>query len=113
MKQRALAGILLAITLLTGCDSNEPDPAADKLRQDIAAGSALFEANCASCHPRSGRGDYLQKIPATLLTRRSEQELIDWIRGSDKHREMPAFTDFNEDEVKNLAAYLHSQIQAR
>ena len=113
MKQHALAAILLATTLLTGCDGKAPDASAEQQREEIAAGTALFEANCASCHPRTGRGDYLKNIPVTLLTRRTEQELIDWIRGSDKHREMPAFTHLNQNEVKSLAAYLHSQIQAR
>ncbi|MFA5494187.1 MAG: cytochrome c [Porticoccaceae bacterium] len=102
----------LAAAALTGCDSQRTD---DDDRQEkqraIATGEVLFQENCAACHPRSGRGDYLKRIPATLLVRRSETELMTWIRGSDKHREMPAFVDFNEDEMNSLAAFLFHEIE--
>lgn len=111
MMMRIFAVAVLAVALI-GCDSQRAeDDDRQERQQAIAAGEALFQENCASCHPRGGRGDYLKRIPATLLIRRSETELITWIRGSDKHREMPAFVDFNEDEMKNLAAFLFREIE--
>lgn len=74
------------------------------------AGEQLFRANCASCHPRSGRGDYLKRIPATLLTRRSGHELKEWIQGRDQHRPMPSFTNLTEEETAALLVYLQAEI---
>ncbi len=86
---------------VTGAEQSQGSP---------AAGQVLFEETCAGCHPRSGRGNYLKRIPMTLLTRRSEYELKEWIRGSDEHREMPNFDTFSETELGDLAAYLKQEI---
>lgn len=104
--------LALLLTTLAGCGNGSDDagtaPAANPAA--FAAGEALFKENCADCHPRGGRGDYLKRIPATLLMRRSEAELMAWIRGSDKHREMPAFTHLSDTETRDLATYLFSEI---
>ena len=86
---------------LIGCGGEKasPDPS-------VVAGEALFQ----ECHPRSGRGDYLKRIPATLLTRKSQSELMQWIKGSGEHREMPSFDNLTDEERAALADYLHSQI---
>ncbi len=73
-------------------------------------GGKLFSSLCADCHPRSGRGDYLKRIPATLLVRRSEAELVKWIRGVDQHRTMPSFTDLDPQQLEALAAYLAAEV---
>ncbi len=109
--------LLIASLLISGCspgDQSDDSSAAGSDTSEVgsvAAGQQLFEQNCASCHPRKGRGNYLKRIPATLLTRRTEQDLMNWIRGSEKHREMPAFVDLSETERRDLSAYLLSQIR--
>ena len=96
------------LLLIAACSDEKPRVELDP--ELVARGEALFGELCAECHPRSGRGDYLKRIPATLLTRRSEQALMDWIAGTDEHREMPAFDQLSEDERRALATYLRSQI---
>lgn len=101
--------LILAITataVLSGCgDKGEAlvDPS-------VAVGEKLFQENCSECHPRTGRSDYLARIPATLLTRKSQNELMGWIKGSNQHREMPSFDSLTDEERASLANYLESQI---
>lgn len=94
-------------TALIGCggEKTPPDPS-------VVAGEALFQENCSTCHPRSGRGDYLKRIPATLLTRKSQSELMEWIKGSGEHRVMPNFNNLTDEERVALADYLHSQTKS-
>ena len=73
-------------------------------------GEALFESYCADCHPRTGRGHYLKRIPATLLARRSQSDLVEWIRGVDQHRDMPSFIDLSAVQLEALAAYLSAEV---
>jgi mono/diheme cytochrome c family protein len=101
---------LLLIAPLTACTPEEPASSAAQDNALVGRGAELFKDNCSECHTRGGRGDYLNKIPATLLTRRSENELMAWIQGSEKHREMPNFTNLNDEERQALAAYLLSQL---
>lgn len=106
MNRRLISIIPVSLSaLLFGCgDSNPPetDPR-------VELGEALFMENCTQCHPHTGRGDYLDRIPATLVSRRSEFELMKWIEGSDKHREMPNFDHLSEEERASLAAYIFSE----
>ncbi|MEH6617641.1 MAG: cytochrome c [Porticoccus sp.] len=105
MKSMLAIGIVAA---LIGCGDKKspPDPA-------VVAGEALFQENCSTCHPRSGRGDYLKRIPSTLLTRKSQYELMEWIKGSNQHREMPSFEKLTDSERAALADYLHSQTKSK
>ncbi|MEH6469433.1 MAG: cytochrome c [Porticoccus sp.] len=105
MKSMLAIGIAAA---LIGCGDKKspPDPS-------VVAGEALFQENCSECHPRSGRGDYLKRIPATLLTRKSQHELMEWIKGSNQHREMPSFEKLTDTERAALADYLHSQTKSK
>lgn len=93
------------VIALVGCDKKQ-----EPISASVVAGEALFQENCSTCHPRSGRGDYLKRIPATLLTRKTQQELMSWIKGSGEHREMPSFDNLTDEERAALADYLHSQI---
>lgn len=105
MKSLLAIGIAAA---LIGCGDKKspPDPS-------VVAGEALFQENCSTCHPRSGRGDYLKRIPATLLTRKSQGELMEWIKGSGEHRVMPNFNNLTDEERAALADYLHSQTKSK
>lgn len=107
MRQLVLTLMVGAVFgVLAGCGeerANEPDPS-------VVIGEQLFAEHCSECHPRSGRGDYLKRIPVTLLTMKSQHELMEWIRGSGEHREMPSFENLSDEERAALADYLHSQI---
>ena len=94
--------------VLVGCSDEQKSPS-----PSVIAGEALFQENCSECHPRTGRGDYLKRIPATLLTRKSQHELMEWIRGSGQHREMPSFEKLTDTERAALADYLHRQTKSR
>lgn len=105
--------ILYAALLLSGCGADKSAANDPEQAEQIASGKALFSDLCEQCHPRTGRGDYLQRIPATVLVRRSEAELMAWIEGSDKHRLMPNFVDLTEQEKRDLASYLLSQLPGK
>jgi mono/diheme cytochrome c family protein len=105
MKSILAIGIMAA---LIGCGDKKAPPS-----PSVVAGEALFQENCSTCHPRSGRGDYLKRIPATLLTRKSQYELMEWIKGSNQHREMPSFDNLTDEERAALADYLHSQTKSK
>lgn len=112
LPKSALLKSALALSMalfLSGCGEKQApeDTISDA---EIAQGKQLFEGMCTQCHARSGRGDYLNRIPATLLTRRSAKELATWIEGRDMHREMPSFTELSDQEREALAAFLLSQI---
>lgn len=102
---RFMLAIGFAVTLL-GCSEEQKAP----VSASVVAGEKLFQENCSGCHPRSGRGDYLKRIPATLLTRKSQHELMEWIKGAGQHREMPSFENLSDEQRASLADYLHSQI---
>ena len=102
-----MLGFLTVFTV--GCSDNEQASVATG-NDSIQRGEQLFVENCQTCHPRSGRGDYLKRIPATLLTRKSEYELIAWIQGNEKHREMPNFDHLDQQQLENLADFLKAEI---
>lgn len=99
--------VIGVVVALLGCSGEEEQA---QVSASVTVGEKLFQKNCSTCHPRSGRGDYLQRIPATLLTRKSQHELMEWIKGSGQHREMPNFVNLTDEERASLADYLHSQI---
>ena len=107
MKNHYVGALLLAAAILvfTGCDQQQAEPSAS-----VAEGQVIFMENCSGCHPRTGRGDYLKKIPVSLLIMKSHHELKTWIRGSGEHREMPNFDSLSEQELAALADYLHNEI---
>jgi len=111
-------GFLLLSLLMFGCTEKQEtvdktaaqkaaDASADELRSQ---GEQLFRANCASCHPRGGRGDYLKRIPATLLVKKSNYELKAWIQGVGQHRQMTSFSKLTEEELTALVAFLNAEI---
>ncbi|WP_438951946.1 c-type cytochrome [Porticoccus sp.] len=102
---KTLCALMLTATLI-GCGERQEVPE----DPSVVMGEVLFQENCAACHPRTGRGDYLKRIPVTLLKRKTQQELMAWIRGKDQHREMPSFENLSDEKRQALANYLHSQL---
>lgn len=116
MRRVKLVNILavLMVLLLSACMPGEPESddaliQAEALAASVDAGETLFMENCSSCHPRTGRGNYLKRLPKKLLNRRSEHELKEWIVGSYEHREMPNFDNLNEAQLNDLATYLKQE----
>jgi len=106
---RMCSSIAVCVFLaMLGCAEEKQDD--DPAVLAINNGKALFGTFCGECHPRSGRSDYLKLIPATLLTRRSENELTSWILGTENHREMPNFENLTAQQRRDLAAFLYAQI---
>ena len=111
MSAKTMSVLMTLALAVAGCVEE-----AEKDQQEIAEallqdkGASLFQQNCSRCHERAGRGDYLSKIPATVLSRRSPAELKQWIKGSGEHRQMPDFDNLDEEQLTALSAYLHSQI---
>jgi mono/diheme cytochrome c family protein len=100
--------IVLPSIMLVACNRESADPEQQAL---ITQGKSLFEVNCGECHPRKGRGNYLKKIPATLLTKKTSADLKEWILGYGEHREMPSFDHLSQQELEALIAYLEDQIR--
>lgn len=121
--KRLTLAVSISVSLI-GCAPDKQTPEAQKIgagenvaakekiavEEGTSAGEALFKQHCQECHPRSGRGDYLKRIPVTLLTRKSQYELMVWIEGTDSHREMPSFSHLSSSEREEIADYLLSQI---
>ncbi len=92
--------------------------------QDIAAGKALFSANCASCHNplKDATGPALQGVDKDVP---SKEWLYKWVRNSsaliasgDKYANevfnkwnkipMTSFTNLKDEEIDNIFAYVNS-----
>jgi len=101
--------VMLSVTACEPQDKEQQQQQQQQKFEAVAAGENLFIQYCSACHVRKGRGNYLKNIPVDLLARRSEAELMTWIRGSDKHREMPNFTQLSDEKRQQLSMYLLSQ----
>ena len=105
MNRLTIAAIFL-FPVLTACSGGETDEVAAiaALTGDSAAGQAIFDANCASCHGAMGEGG---TGPAIAGESDETEELIEYVLyGED---EMPAFGDTLEDqEIADVIAYVQS-----
>ncbi len=86
----------------------------------ITRGSALYTANCLSCHGAAGQGDGplsagMYPPPANFLaphTRaHSDGQLFDWIRNGKSNTAMPAFPDLTDEEIWDLINYIQVEFQ--
>ena len=92
--------------------------------QDAKEGAALFKANCGSCHKIDKKlaGPAL----AGMSERHSEEWLLKWIKNNDalrasgdkvandlfaewKNSKMPVFTQFSDDQIKGIIAYVKAE----
>jgi cytochrome c oxidase cbb3-type subunit 3 len=122
--------VLLAAAALAGCGSSgnsdtaqqpTPPPAAPPLpggppapgatATDVAAGKAIFQANCVACHGANGKGidkEAPDFTNAKWQAKHSDQELLETIANGHKN-EMPAFKNkLTEQQRKDALAYVRT-----
>lgn len=98
-----MKGIVLVAVLLgvVACGSNK-DPLS-------MSGEDLYNENCAGCHKKTGKGNFLAGIPANVNTALNQEQVVALIsRGSGTHQKMPVFDALNQDQVQRIAQYLTS-----
>ncbi|RDE19082.1 cytochrome c [Motiliproteus coralliicola] len=85
--------------LLAGC--------ADQHDYDALSGEQLFNQICADCHRQSGKGSFLEGIPANAGTRLDREQLIELItEGSSEHKKMPVISQLDRQQAGRVADYL-------
>lgn len=92
--------------------------------QDAKEGAALFKANCTSCHKIDKK--LVGPALAGMSERHSEEWLVKWIKNSKllidsgdpaavaiyeeyNKSAMPAFTQFSDDQIKGIIAYVKEE----
>jgi mono/diheme cytochrome c family protein len=92
--------------------------------QDVKEGAALFKANCVACHKIDKK--VVGPALAGMTERHSEEWLVKWIKNSaaliasgdeaavkvyEEYNKvaMPAYTQFSEDQIKGIIAYVKEE----
>lgn len=70
----------------------------------IAQGRAVFRSNCAFCHGLTGKGG---RGPSLIGLEKSDEDLKKIIREGVPGSTMPAFSGFEQDDLDNLALFIH------
>jgi cytochrome c oxidase cbb3-type subunit 3 len=108
--------IAQAKVLYAAAESANPEELAEKQAKDsgaIAAGKALFAANCAACHGAEAKGAIGPNLTdATWLYGGSPHEIAHTITNGTK-KGMPTFkTTFSGAQIAQLADFVHSLHEA-
>jgi mono/diheme cytochrome c family protein len=86
---------------LSGCSQDQHD------HPNLTTGEQLFNYHCAECHGVQGTGNLIDGIPAIILTKKSHQEIINYITTeTGQEREMPVFSIMPADEAKIITDHL-------
>ena len=85
----------------------EPDKAA------AARGAPLFQRNCAFCHGPQARGATGPSLVTSdqVLGDDHGEKLVPYIRKGVVEKGMPAFASMSEDKLKDIAEFLHLQVE--
>ncbi|MBR9885665.1 MAG: cytochrome c [Oceanospirillales bacterium] len=99
MNHFRLLALSLTMLLMSGCESKPDANAVD--------GETLFNYYCAGCHKESGKGSFLEGIPANRATTMSESEVTRLImHGKANMQNMPSFSHLSEQQARNIAQHL-------
>jgi mono/diheme cytochrome c family protein len=100
-----LLGVTLGLSNRERSANPHPISANPAMEAEAARGRSLFELNCAHCHGDDARGD---EGPSLYQLTKSDARITKIINGGIKG-EMPKFgTKFNEADVHDIIAYLHT-----
>lgn len=81
----------------------------------VNRGRELFRPNCGFCHGPDARGTgAAPDLGRSLLILSDEngQQLGQFLQSGSPDRGMPAFPNFTEQQITDMATFLHSQVQA-
>jgi len=121
MRVFTLFATAAASAMLSGCGSPKPNteptppatsaqPGAAPETTAVAAGKAIFQANCIACHGANGKGIGKGKpdfTDAEWQAKESDEELLEVIANG--HEKMPAFGDkLTEEQRKEVLAYVRT-----
>jgi mono/diheme cytochrome c family protein len=99
---------MASVVALTACGDDSVLSSIEALDGDAAAGEALYEANCASCHGTDGTGGSGPNLVEEAPPKSEVIELVYY--GEDA---MPAFSDSLEDqEIADVTAYVVETLEA-
>jgi len=102
--------ITLLVGFIRGWERPVPDTASiSAVRGDARIGGALYRANCSGCHGHDGEGGIGNSLNApTFLAVASDAFLRDTIIHGRPNTAMPAWREFNAQEVSDLLAFMRS-----
>ena len=104
---RPIAAVSAAIALAVALVAAAAAPRAQQ--SDSAAGRALFDEACVLCHGPGGQGDRAPALNTGRFTHgEQDSDLARVIRSGLAGTQMPAFARFNDEQVRQLVAYLRS-----
>jgi mono/diheme cytochrome c family protein len=112
MKMRSPARCLLVTALLSiaGCDQDKPAAAT------LESGADLYNAYCAGCHLKDGKGQFLQGIPSLVENKLLNPTPLEGYQiqhkikgnGDDPKRKMPTFTSLTSHQAKLIAQHIET-----
>src|SRR5437868_5588450 len=79
--------------------------AAPAQSDQVEQGRAVFRSNCGFCHGLTGKGG---RGPSLIGLQRSDEEIKKVIREGVPGSTMPAFNEFDPDELNNLLHFVRS-----
>jgi cytochrome c oxidase cbb3-type subunit III len=84
-----------------------PDKAA------AALGAPLFHADCAACHGQQARGAIGPNLITSdeVLGDDHGEKLVPYLKAGRPGKGMPSFATMPDDQLKNIAEYLHLQVE--
>ncbi|HTY82687.1 MAG TPA: c-type cytochrome [Silvibacterium sp.] len=84
-----------------------PDKAA------AALGAPLFQANCAVCHGKQARGAMGPSLITSdeVLDDDHGESLVPYLKTGRPGKGMPSFSTMSDDQLKEIAEYLHLQVE--
>jgi len=84
----------------SGLDDNHDHP-------ELKTGKQLFDFHCSVCHGVSGKGKFIEGIPANALTKKNRMQIIQKIQSGDGTKsKMPVFKTMSKDEANRIVDHL-------
>lgn len=103
--KRFFLPILLILTavffIIAGCDHDNHN------HPELTTGEDFYLYHCANCHGDVGTGEFLQAVPANIVTTMSCEQLSWFIRSEhDAYPDMPVFSAMSAQEARLIACHV-------